>query len=167
MGELLDIASARIKGEFETQPAVESSIRRTIGSAYQSLGLYDRAQPHFREAIALDSRTRGPRDRQTLRDVILLTSVLDDAARYAEAESLARQNLEDCTAALGADAPITLEAMYQLGTVLAHLGKREQAESALRQCAASQRRVNGAAASGHPAVHQCPGSAAARPGKAR
>ena len=52
VGELLDRTSANLKGEFENRPAVEASIRRTIGSAYQSLGLYDRAEPHFQVAIA-------------------------------------------------------------------------------------------------------------------
>ena len=88
VGELLDNASARLKLEFENRPAVEASIRRTIGSAYQSLGLYESAEPQVRETVALDSRLRGPKDRQTLSDTNLLTSVLDAAARYSEAEPL-------------------------------------------------------------------------------
>ena len=90
VGELLDITSSKL-GELENRPAVEASIRRTIGSAYQSLGLFDRAEPHFRSLVALDSRVLGPHDRQTLRNANLLTSVLDDAARYAEAEPLSRK----------------------------------------------------------------------------
>ncbi len=123
MGELLDRTSATLKGEFEGRPAVEASIRRTLGSAYQSLGLYDRAEPHFQAAIALDSRVRGLNDRQTLRDVNLLTSVLDDAARFAEAEPLLRRNLESCISSLGQDDSTTLDAEYQLGALLVHLRK--------------------------------------------
>jgi tetratricopeptide (TPR) repeat protein len=144
VGELLDITSAKLKGEFENRPAVEASIRRTIGSAYQSLGLYDRAEPHFQAAIALDSRVRGPNDRQTLRDVNLLTSVLDDAARYAEAEPLSRRNLESCISSLGQDDTTTLDAEYQLGALLVHLRKLDEAERVLRECTVAQRRVQGA-----------------------
>ena len=144
VGELLDRTSANLKGEFENRPAVEASIRRTIGSAYQSLGLYDRAEPQFQAAIALDSRVRGPNDRQTLRDVNLLTSVLDDAARYAEAEPLSRRNLESCISSLGQDDTTTLDAEYQLGALLVHLRKLDEAERVLRECTVAQRRVQGA-----------------------
>ena len=70
------------------RPAVEASIRRTLGSTYQVLGLYEKAEPHFREAIELDSRVRGADDRQTLRDVNLLAAMLDEVGRYEEAEPL-------------------------------------------------------------------------------
>jgi tetratricopeptide (TPR) repeat protein len=143
VGELLDITSSKL-GKFENRPAVEASIRRTLGSAYHSLGLYDRAEPHFQAAIALDSRVHGPNDRQTLRDVNLLTSVLDDAARYAEAEQLARRNLESCIASLGRYDSTSLDAEYQLGALLGHLGKLDDAERFLRECTAAQRRVLGA-----------------------
>ncbi len=143
VGELLDITSSKL-GKLENRPAVEASIRRTLGSAYHSLGLYDRAEPHFQAAIALDSRVHGPNDRQTLRDVNLLTSVLDDAARYAEAEPLARRNLESCVSSLGRDDTTTLDAEYRLGALLGHLGKLDEAERLLRECTAAQRRVLGA-----------------------
>jgi len=144
VGELLDRTSAKLTGDFKNRPAVEASIRRTIGSAYQSLGLYDRAEPQFQAAIALDSRVHGPDDRQTLRDVNLLTSVLDDAARYAEAEPLSRRNLESCISSLGQDDTTTLDAEYQLGALLVHLRKLDEAEWLLRECTAAQRRVQGA-----------------------
>jgi len=143
VGELLDIASAKL-GKLENRPAVEASIRRTIGSAYQSLGLYDRAEPQFQGAIALDSRLLGPTARQTLRDVNLLTSVLDDAAKYAKAEPLSRRNLETCISSLGQDDSTTLDAKYQLGALSVDLGKLDEAERLLRECTAAQRRVLGA-----------------------
>ena len=63
VGELLDRASETLKGEFENRPAVEASIRRTIGSTYQSLGLYNRAEPHFQAAIR--ARCRGSRPKRS------------------------------------------------------------------------------------------------------
>ncbi len=143
VGELLNTTSDKLKGEFESRPAVEASIRRTLGSAYQSLGLFDRAERHFQAVIALDSRLLGPNDRQTLRDFNQLTSVLDDAARYGEAEPLARRNLEKCASSLGRDDPVTLDAEFQLGALLVHLGKLDEAEQALRHCTAAQRRALG------------------------
>jgi tetratricopeptide (TPR) repeat protein len=143
VGELLDRAAARLKGEFDGQPEVEAAIRRTLGTAYQSLSLYDRAEPHLHTAIELDRQSLGTRDRQTLGDVNLLTSLLVDTGRYAQAEPLARKNLTLCTAALGPHDPTTLEAIYNLGVSLVHLRKLDEAESVLSDCAARERKVLG------------------------
>jgi tetratricopeptide (TPR) repeat protein len=142
-GELLDLTTATLGGEFEGRPAVEATIRRTLGSAYQGLGLYENAEPHFRKAIELDSRTQGKTDRQTLRDANLLTGLLDEAGRYDEAEGLLRRQLVDCTGALGPGDRITLEAEYQLGVLLGHLQKTDEAESVLRRCVEGQRKALG------------------------
>ena len=49
---VLDRASQNIEGRFDSSPLVEGSIRYTIGKAYQSLGLYKKAEPHL--ALAVD-----------------------------------------------------------------------------------------------------------------
>src|SRR5215472_5922561 len=43
----LDRAATKIEGKFAKQPEVEASIRETIGSAYQDLGLYREAEQHL------------------------------------------------------------------------------------------------------------------------
>ena len=139
VGELLDRASATVKGEFEGRPDLEASLRRTLGSTYQGLGLYAKADPHFREAITLDSRYRGAADRQTLGDMNLLTALLDEAGRLDEAEPLMRRQLEDCTRAIGPNDRLTLAAEYQLGVLLGHLRRLDEAEDVLRRCVQAQR----------------------------
>ena len=143
IGELLDRASSRLGSEFEGRPEVEAAIRRTLGEAYQFLSRFDEATLHYEAAIRLDTRLHGPHHRQTLRDVNMLTSSLDDAARYAEAEALARRNLEDCTSRLGPRDATTLDAQSHYALVLSHLGKLDQAESLLRDCVQAQRQVLG------------------------
>jgi serine/threonine-protein kinase len=139
VGELLDRTTATMGRVFEGRPATEASIRRTLGSTYQGLGLYEQAEPHFREAIRLDSRVRGEHDRQTLGDVNRLAALLDQAERYGEAEPLLRRNLEECTRSLGPNDRITLEAEYQLAVLLGHRQRRDEAEDHLRHCVRSQR----------------------------
>ena len=64
VGELLDRTSARLGGQFEGRPTVETSIRRTLGSTYQALGLYDKSEPQLpRSSIS----TPGQRARTTAR----------------------------------------------------------------------------------------------------
>jgi eukaryotic-like serine/threonine-protein kinase len=144
VGELLDRTSARLGGQFEGRPIVEASIRRTLGSTYQALGLYNQGEPQFRAVVALDSRTKSAHDRQTLSDLNLLTSLLDDAGRFAEAEPLMRKNRDECTRLLGPNDPATLTADYQLGVLLGHLHRPDEAESLLRDCLNRQRTVLGA-----------------------
>jgi serine/threonine-protein kinase len=139
VGELLDRTTATIGRVFEGRPATEASIRRTLGSTYQGLGLYEQAEPHFREAIRLDSRVLGERDRQTLGDVNRLAALLDQAGRYGEAEPLMRRNLEECTRSLGPADRTTLEAEYQLAVLLGHLRRHDEAEGLLRHCIQGQR----------------------------
>lgn len=143
VGELLDRTSASLGGVFEGRPAVEASIRRTLGSTYQALGLYEKAEPHFREAIKLDSRFRGEGDRQTLRDANLLAAMLDEVGRYGEAEPLLSGNLDQCTRLLGPADRTTLEAEHQLAMVLFHLQRLEDAERILRHCVEGQRTALG------------------------
>ena len=143
VGELLDRTSASLGGVFEGRPAVEASIRRTLGSTYQALGLYEKAEPHFREAIERDSRVRGAGDRQTLRDVNLLTALLVEVGRYEEAEALLSRHLDQCTKSLGEVDRTSLEAEYQLAMALVHLQKREDAERILRHCVEGQRKSLG------------------------
>jgi tetratricopeptide (TPR) repeat protein/tRNA A-37 threonylcarbamoyl transferase component Bud32 len=143
VGELLDRTSASLGGVFEGRPAVEASIRRTLGSTYQALGLYEKAEPHFRKTVELDARVRGADDQQTLRDANLLAAMLDEAGRYGEAEPLLRRQLDQCTRLLGPLDRISLEAEYHLGMVLIHLRKLDDAERILRHCVDGQRKSLG------------------------
>ncbi len=50
---VLDRSASRIEGKFTGQPEVEATLRDTIGSAYQSLGLYPEAQVQLERAVGL------------------------------------------------------------------------------------------------------------------
>ncbi len=138
---MLDLAAARVKGDFGDQPAVEAEIHETAGEAYRSLGEYAKAETHLRAAQALYIQVYGADGRETLRSTNQLTGLLDRLGREAVAENPARINLAACRRALGRDDPTTLEAANELGVVLWHLGKLGEAERLLRQNLAARRRV--------------------------
>jgi eukaryotic-like serine/threonine-protein kinase len=131
--ELLDRAGTQLGGWLEGQPEIEAKIRETIGSAYLSLGQYDRAETHLRAAVELDTHHHGPRYRDTLRANNLLATLFDETNRSADAEPLLRRNLNDCRSQLGSDDPVTLDAAERLGALLWHLGKTDEAETVLRK----------------------------------
>ncbi len=139
--ELLDNASANIGGWVGGDPDIEARVRETIGGAYLSLGQYDRAEQHLREAIRLDTQFRGPGGRGALGATNLLGTLLDRTGRSAEAEPILLRNRDDGRRYLGRDDPITLDAAERLGTVLWHLGKLDEAEAMLRTNVADRSRV--------------------------
>jgi tetratricopeptide (TPR) repeat protein len=143
IGELLDTTAAQLGREFDGEPEVEAAIRETLGSTYHSMALYEQARPHLEAAIKLNSQLHGPRSRATLRDVNLLTELLDEARQSAEAEPLMRRNLDDCTSSLGRGDPITLDAQYRLGVLLRHSHQLDEAERLLRDNLQARRRVLG------------------------
>ncbi|MEQ1690079.1 MAG: serine/threonine-protein kinase [Gemmatimonas sp.] len=58
VSEVLDSAAARLKVELADQPLARVELERVIAASYQSLGRYDDAERHLREALAL-RRARG------------------------------------------------------------------------------------------------------------
>ena len=127
--ELLDRAGSQLGGWLDGQPEIEAKIRETIGGAYLSLGQFDRAETHLRNAVKLDTQQHGPLYRDTLRTNNLLGSLLDQTNRGAEAEPLLRRNLQDSRKQLGPNDPITLDASERLGALLWHLGQNQEAEA--------------------------------------
>jgi serine/threonine-protein kinase len=143
IGELLDNTAAQLGGEFDGEPEVEAAIRETLGSTYHAMARYEQARPQLEAAIRLNSQLHGPRSRATLRDVNLLTELLDEAGQYAEAEPLMRRHLDDCISSLGRDDPTTLDARYRLGVLLRHSHKLDEAGRLLRDNLQGRRRVLG------------------------
>ncbi|MBC7771455.1 MAG: tetratricopeptide repeat protein, partial [Pyrinomonadaceae bacterium] len=60
--EALDLASIRLdRGALKGDAGVEATIRRTLGSTYMAMGLYEKAAPHLEQALILFPRVFGER----------------------------------------------------------------------------------------------------------
>jgi serine/threonine protein kinase/Flp pilus assembly protein TadD len=125
----LDRAAQGVPKKFERQPIVEASIRHTIGTTYQELGLYPEAQHQLELALNLRRRELG----DTHQDTLATTNVLGDVYRlsgnYQQAESLLTTLVEVRRRVLGEEHPDTLSAMNNLGLVYRYQGKYAQAEA--------------------------------------
>ena len=88
--ELLDDFSAGLGSQLTDQPEVEADIRATIGRAYRSLKLPDKAQPHFEKAIELRRQIDGPQSEKLAAILVDDAWNLLDQQRHAEAESQLR-----------------------------------------------------------------------------
>ena len=124
---VLDRAAARVDGKFDTQPAVEASIRQTIGDTYRDLGLLSEAQRHVERALELRRQVLGQKHPDTLTTMHTLASLYDDQAKFDQAQPLFVELINLRRRALGVEHSDTLDSMQKLAGV--HLAKGAYAEA--------------------------------------
>jgi eukaryotic-like serine/threonine-protein kinase len=139
----LERAAAGIHGKFDKQPLVEASIRETMGSAYDDLGLYAEAQQQMERSLELRREELGADHPDTLRMMNDLGTLHSAQGKFAEAEPILAQALKAERRVLGAEHPETLNTMNNLGLLYQYQGKYAQAEPLLSQTFEIRRRVIG------------------------
>ena len=141
---VLDVASETVKGKFEDEPLVEASIHATLGKTYRSLGLYDLAEPHLVEAVALLRAGLGEDDPTTLKGANELALLYKDQGRYEDAETLFVEIVEGVRRVLGEEHPDTLACINNQALVYWKQGRYDDAEPLLLKTLETQRRLLGA-----------------------
>ena len=139
----LDRAAARIGGKFRQQPQVEASIRQTIGTAYQELGLYPQARPHLERAFELRKNALGENDPLTTEVLGNLAGLSAVEGKYKPAEALYLKTLLGLRRAHGEEHPDVLKAMSHLAGVYQSEGRYGDAETLILRALSTQRRVLG------------------------
>jgi tetratricopeptide (TPR) repeat protein len=139
----LDRAAAGIPGKFDRQPAVEASIRHTIGKAYFDLGVYPEAQRQWERAVDLRRGALGPDHPDTLTSLNDLADSYRVQSAFAQAEPLFIKVLETRRRVLGEQNPATLSSMNELANLYLDQGKYAQAKPLLVKALEVQRRVLG------------------------
>ncbi len=141
--EVLDRAAAEVERGLAQDPELQSRLMKTMGEAYQQLGLYSRAQPLLERAAATRERLLGPEHPESLRLSSAVASVLFAQGRYADSEKLARAVLARERAALGPDNPQALVTLNTLGNAVRDQGRFQEAEALHREAFEARRRVLG------------------------
>src|SRR5205085_6727638 len=118
----LDRAAERIPGKFDSQPAVEASIRRTIGLAYFDLTLFPQAERQLERAVDLRKRVLGPEHPETLASMGELGVLYTFEAKYRAAEALLTKVSEARQRALGKNHKDTLTALSDLALAISYQG---------------------------------------------
>jgi serine/threonine protein kinase/Tfp pilus assembly protein PilF len=143
--DILDGASMRLQGKFETEPLVEAPIRLTLGTTYMNLGEYKAAQPHLERALQLYQDHLGQTDLTTLVLMDSLVHLYSRQGRDAEALSLCAELYEIRRRLLGRKDTMTLASMQRLGQLYLVQGKPDKAEPLLVEALQICRRVRGEA----------------------
>jgi serine/threonine protein kinase len=130
--ELLDDFSAGMGTQLADQPEVEADLHATIGRAYHSLRLQDRAQPHFERAIALRRQLDGQKSEALASILIDNAWNLADQSKYSEAEAQLREALE-IHRVNGVEDEKVMHALRVLQNVLISSGSDDDAELITQQ----------------------------------
>ncbi len=141
--EILGNAAARIEIELKDQPKVRATLEGVIGQTYQSLGIYDLAQPHLERALSASQSAFGPDHARTLTAMNNLATLSADQGRLDEALKMHEQTLEARLRTLGEQNPDTLFSMNNLGDLYRERGRLAEAETLLRKTVELRRRLLG------------------------
>ena len=136
VSEVLDRAAERVEQRFENDPALEASVRATLGGSYMARGLYPRAHVQLRRAVEL-RRELHPEDHPDLARSLLDLSTLEEyRGESAVAEELGREAVAMCHRLYDGPADTTGDALLALGRALVSLGEFDAAREVLLECRA-------------------------------
>jgi serine/threonine protein kinase len=141
--EILDKASKDIDTGLTKDPELQAQMMNVMGSVYDSLGLYPRAELLQRQSLEIRKLVLGPEHPDTLKSANNLANVLFHEGHYAEAEKLYRETIDIKHRVIGPEDPDTQGSMNNLANVLYREGRYAEAEKLDRETLDIQRRVLG------------------------
>ena len=147
----IELLSARLQAE-RTNGHDTSSTLDALAQELQAQGLFEEAEPLYREALEMDRAMLGSLHPDTLVAINNLAQDLQDQGKYDEAEPLRREALEGRRGTLGSRHPFTLAAISNLGQLLQALGDLASAEPLHREALKARRETFG---SRHPVTLNC------------
>jgi eukaryotic-like serine/threonine-protein kinase len=141
--EILDQGAKQIETNLTGQPEVQARLLETIGTVYQTLGLYSQSRKLLEESIKLRRQVLGPKNPEVLQSLNELARALRLEGNLSGAESVLQDALRTDRSALGPENPVTLSAMIELANILHEEGRLEESEKLKRETLEIQKRVLG------------------------
>ncbi len=133
MREVLDTAAERIDaaaapgGPLADEPAVETSIRVSLGQTYLALGEYATAEPHLLRALELQEAE--PEDTALAARLANLGQLHQRSGDYAEAEDFLTRAIAVRRRVAPTDTVMIHSTEFELATVYRHTGRLREAEA--------------------------------------
>jgi len=141
--DMLAEAARRTEAELESEPEIQASVRTTLGTTYQGLGLLEPAEKLLQAALDTRRALLGRDHADVARSLGRLAALKNDQGDLARAEALYREALatwDRLGASTTADA---VTAAGDLAGVLRTLGHNEEAERLLRTSLERERELWG------------------------
>jgi serine/threonine-protein kinase len=139
--EILDRGAQKLQREFQGSPELKATLLNKVGTLYQKLASYDRAEALLREALAARRAQHGGADLATAESLHDLAVVLFSKADYEEAERMLRETLAIRRALLGDVHPDVARSSGVLAGVHMQKGQLDEAERRFREALAIWKRL--------------------------
>ena len=143
MALVLKNAAAKIDQELQDQPLINVELSTVIGMTYQSLGMYDAAEPHVIRALELSRKHLGDEHPDTLRSIFHMGILLSSQGKYDESMPYHIEAHEARRRVLGNEHPDTLGSINVIGLLLERQGKFDDAMEYHTEALEANRRVLG------------------------
>jgi tetratricopeptide (TPR) repeat protein len=130
--------------EFGPKHSKTATSINNLATNYRAVGLYDDAEPLFREALEIDRKTLGTDHPDYAIDLNNLAGLLEATGRYDEAEPLYREALDIGRKTLGTDHPKYALRLNNLAALLEATGRYDEAELLFREALEIGRKTLGA-----------------------
>jgi serine/threonine-protein kinase len=141
---LLAAGADRIGAELGDQPALQAEMLHVVGSVYQSVGEFERAEALLDQALALRRRHLGAGHPETAATLHALGFLYERQGRYAEAEAAQRVALAVYRAHAETHAEGLAETLHGLAHAHLRLGRYDEAERRIREAIRVKEEVYGA-----------------------
>ncbi|HZS04344.1 MAG TPA: serine/threonine-protein kinase [Blastocatellia bacterium] len=141
--EILDQGAEKIRQELKDQPEAQATLMNTMGNAYRSLGLYDRATPLLEEALKTRRQLFGNEHADVASTLHDLGMLRFDKGDYAGAEALHREALAIRRRRLGEEHLAVAESLNALGGDLRARSDLAAAEPLYREALSMRRKLVG------------------------
>ncbi len=137
--EVLERGARRIRESLREEPEVRAAVLSTLGEIHRKLGLYDKAEPLLKEALAFREQELGSEDPQVADSLHLLAQLVAAKGELKIAEDLYQRSLKIRRKVLKDDHPAIAESLSGLGTLYEKQGRIEVARELLEEALARQR----------------------------
>jgi tetratricopeptide (TPR) repeat protein len=141
--EILDGTEKRIASDLKGQPSVAAELRHTLGTVYEALGDYKKAETALHEALAMRRRLFGNENPAVAESLNDLGAVLKGQGRLQESEDTLREAVAMWKKVSGNQSPGLAESLNNLGMVLLWRDKLAEATEVLREALAMQTKLAG------------------------
>ena len=154
--EILDETAAGVTKDLTAQPEVEAELRGTLGSVYEDVGDYDKAESMDRAALAL-RRKSSPESLKVADCLNNLANVFYRQGKLTNAEAMHREALGMRRKLLGSKHVKVADSLNNLAEVLQAQSKFREAEAIDRDALAMRRELLGDNSQRHGRISRQPG----------
>ena len=139
--EILDRGAGQVDRDLRSQPLVQASLMDTLGRVYDSLGLFDRAQPLLEASLATRRRLLGAEHLDVAASLVANGTFWFHKGDFDRSEPMQKQALAIRERLLGPEAPEVAASLNNLGTLNLGRGRYDEAQRLMERALQIQERT--------------------------